>query len=564
MNKKYFLLSIYFLPFVLVAQPTYRKYLIAFTDKAQSSHSIMQPQNFLTKEALDRREQARIPIDSTDLPVSEAYVRQVSKIAHRVLVKSRWLNVVGVLADSAQLQQLKALPFVKAVEYLGPFYGSRFPANAPSKARIVLDTLPKAQNGFEKVYEGYAAVQQQPIRAGVLRDLFQATGAGVSVAVMDGGFTNIDASPFFAHFDRRGAIQSTRDLVEGDAAVYEASNHGSSVLSVMAGQIPYYFAAPATEADYHLLITEDTGGEFPLEELNWIAGAEYADSVGVHVINASLGYTSFNDTTLSHSFKTLDGRTAIASRGAQIAARKGMIICNSAGNSGDEPWRHVGVPADTRGIVSVGATDREGVKASFSSFGPTADGRIKPDLVVPGEMIVAMTNDGLGVQFGNGTSYASPILAASIAALWSGFPEKTSQEIMDAVFLQANQTDAPDNATGYGLPNMYQSYLHLLGAYNEKTQSIFALGRVNARNNQQEALLIGEIAKNAQPVALRITDAMNCKVTYPIGEKYTSVSSVEQILHFARWPKHQSARGWAKCEVIFAEGDNLVTLIYFD
>jgi serine protease AprX len=553
-----------FLSSGVTAQPTYRKYLIELKDKSNAPFSIMQPQTFLTKDALDRRYQSRIGVDSTDLPVTPIYVEQVRLLAHKVLVKSRWLNALGILADSAQIEKIRNLSFVKSVEYLGPYYGSRFPPNVPARARIVHGTLPKAQNGFETVYEGFAAVQLQAPKVSPLRDLFSATGAGIQVAVMDGGFTNVDASPFFGHLDRRGGIVSTVDLVEGDAAVYEASNHGSGVLSVMAAEAPYYFTSPASDANYHLITTEDTGGEFPLEELNWVVGAEYADYVGARVVNASLGYTSFNDTTLSHTYKTLDGRTAIASRGAQIAAKKGMIICNSAGNSGDEPWKYVGVPADTRGIMSVGATTRDGVKATFSSFGPTADGRIKPDLVVPGEMIIAMTNDGQGVQFGSGTSYASPILAASIAALWSGFPELIAQEITDAIFKNASQFEWPDTAVGYGIPDFYQTYLQLLGAYNTKTRSIFTLARLHERNGMHEALLVGKSFRNATPVAIKITDAANCVVLHPVDATHASVRSVEQIMHFARWPKHQSAHGWAKCELIFAEGGNVVSMVLID
>ncbi|MBK8967637.1 MAG: S8 family serine peptidase [Lewinellaceae bacterium] len=331
-------------------------------------------------------------------------------------------------------------------------------------------------------------------------------GAGIWVAVLDGGFTNADVLPFFDSVALQGRLHQGWDFVERDGAVYESAAHGTSVLSVMASDLSGYFVGTAPEATYFLLKTEDTGGEFPVEETNWIAGAEWADSIGVDIINASLGYTVFNDTTLSHTFSDLDGRSSLGSRGAAIAASKGMLVLNSAGNSGEDSWKYLGVPADAPGVIAVGAVQHDGNRASFSSIGPSADGRIKPDLMAPGEMVVVAGNSGTELGLSNGTSLASPMLAGALASLWSGYPEKTADEIFDAVVRYSDQAGQPDNLRGYGLPDMAVSWL-ALGGYltanspNDARGGFFAFDR--AGGSFRFVLLPGVVAEQPQSVELR-------------------------------------------------------------
>jgi serine protease AprX len=566
----FFITAVLFcLPFV-DAQVSYRKYLVQFKDKGQSPFSIMHAQHFLSPKALERRALARIPIDSTDLPVSPVYQREVEKYCHRLMVTSRWLNCVGVFADSVQIKQIAALPFVMDVQYFGPFYGYRFPAKPVPKQRFTWPETPKANQGFENLSDGYAAVQQQLTGASWLRTLFLATGQDMSVAVMDGGYNAVDTTPFFAHMDLRRGIVSTRDFVEQDDYVYEASGHGAAVFSTMAGDVPSYYRAAATDAEYHLLMTEDTNGEFPIEELNWVAGAEYADSIGVDVINASLGYTSFNDSSLNHTYRDLNGKSSIGARGASIAARKGMMICNAAGNSGDEPWRHIGVPADAPGIITVGATDPYGRYASFSSVGPTSDGRIKPDLSVPGHQVVAMSGNGLAIQVGSGTSYASPILAAGLTALWSAFKDKTAEEVLGAVFRSASQNDNPDTLLGYGVPSFFHAFADLQGTLMPamKDGLHYYLQSVRTAQSRQSALLfLSETLTNAEAIeAVQFTTLAGKEVTYKVGSKPTDcrIGSESGIVLYLNWPEWQGVAGLVKCELIFAEGGNLTTYFIFN
>ena len=455
--------TLYFLLFVLLSHPAFsqkiNKYWVEFRDKADSPFCTCRPTEFLSARALDRRALASIPIVENDLPVNPEYLRQLTIHGVQIHNTSRWLNAAAVMADSATAQGLKSLPFVKSLRYLGPHLKYRNPPNRPAKKRTPLSSSPSIQGDDIPIW-GYAGQQNQQLGLPVLHSAGH-RGAGIWVAVMDGGVTNADTIPMFDSIGRQGRLIPGWDFVERDAGVFEAAQHGTAVLSVMASNLPKYFVGTAPDATYFLLKTEDTGGEFPIEEVNWIAGAEWADSLGIDIINASLGYTSFNDNTLSHTYPELDGRTAIGSRGASIAATKGMIICNSAGNEGDGEWHYLGVPADAPGILAVGAVSADGKHATFSSFGPTSDGRIKPELVAPGDNVVVAGNVGISLGLSSGTSLASPMMAGALASLWSAFPDKTAAEVLDAVFSTADQNNSPDNGRGYGLPDMSRAWIDL-------------------------------------------------------------------------------------------------------
>jgi hypothetical protein len=449
------------LPFIGSAQKPY-KYWIEFTDKNNSPYCTCRPAEFLSARALERRAQAGIEVVENDLPVSPAYIKELTNKGLTIHSVSRWLNAAVIIADTNAVKTIAALPFVQRITYLGPHLKFRNPRNRATKKRIPVLDYPKPGGADNPL--GYTTLQNTLLN---LAPLYAAghRGANIWVGVMDGGFTHVDTMPFFDSVALQGRLHPGWDFVERDGSLYESAQHGTAVLSVMAANLPGYFVGTAPDATYFLIKTEDTGGEFPVEETNWIAGAEWADSIGIDVINASLGYTSFNDTTLSHTFAELDGRTAIGSRGATIAATKGMIICNSAGNEGDGTWHYIGVPADAPGIIAVGAVDNNGARASFSSFGPSADGRIKPDLMAPGDEVVVAGNVGVNLGVSSGTSLASPMLTGALATLWSAFPEKTGAEIMAAVFESADQATEPDNARGYGLPDMTHAWLSL-GQYS--------------------------------------------------------------------------------------------------
>jgi hypothetical protein len=220
--------------------------------------------------------------------------------------------------------------------------------------------------------------------------------------------------------------------------------------------------------------TEEVGSELRIEEDNWIAGAEYADSLGVDVINSSLGYTSFDNREMTYSYQDMDGNTARISIGADIAAKKGILVVNSAGNEGDGVWRYVGAPADADSVMAVGAVDRNRKKANFSSFGPTRDGRIKPSVSARGYQTVVATPT-YRVDSVNGTSFSSPVMAGMVTSLWQAFPNKTNMEIKNAVEQSGDLATNPNNYLGYGIPDMIKAYQILSNSsvvLNENTKPI--------------------------------------------------------------------------------------------
>jgi subtilisin family serine protease len=461
-------------PAAAQSPPPLRKYWVEFTDKQNSPWCSCRPAEFLSARALERRAKAGIPVVENDLPVSPAYVKALTYNGLKIHGTSRWLNGAAVIADSATMAALPALPFVRKTEYLGPHIKFRNPPNRRPKKRRPLAELPRTEGGPQSPW-GYAALQNSLLGVPLLH-LAGHRGRGMWVAVMDGGFTNTDTLPFFDSLALQQRLFQGWDFVERDQAVFEGAQHGTSVLSVMGANLPGYFVGTAPDASYFLLKTEDTAGEYPIEEFNWVAGAEWADSIGVDIVNASLGYTVFNDTRLGHRYAELDGRTALASRGAAIAATKGMIVLNSAGNEGNDPWRHIGVPADAPGLIAVGAVRHDERRAEFSAFGPSADGRIKPDLMAPGKEVITAGNFDIQLGVSDGTSLAAPMLAGAMAALWSAYPEKTAAELLDAVFESADQHAQPDNARGYGLPDMTRAWLRL-GNFSRGNFSLFAFDR---------------------------------------------------------------------------------------
>jgi hypothetical protein len=270
--------------------------------------------------------------------------------------------------------------------------------------------------------------------------------------------------PAFDSLYANNSILGTRDFVEGDEFVYEASSHGTQVLSCMAANLPYLVMGTAPGASYYLFKTEDVGSEFKIEEFNWVAAVEYADSLGVDVINSSLGYTSFNDESMNYKYEDLNGKTGICSRGADIAVEKGMLVVNSAGNEGDGSWKYIGTPADGINVISVGAVKSNGSRASFSSYGPTPDGRIKPNVSAQGSRAVVAAMKGYAVTTTDGTSFSSPIMAGMVTTLWSAFPDKTNWEIKDAIEASGNQSMQPDSSLGFGIPDFFRAYLYLMEA----------------------------------------------------------------------------------------------------
>ena len=409
------------------------------------------PEAFLSARSAARREKWNIPITEQDFPPNPRYLDALQEQGATIHHRSRWLNAATILISEENVVEIASLPFVKKVEYVGfPYKESE-----RRKPNIKIDSLRSKQ--LDGQYYGYGTRQIQWLNGDTLHQLGY-TGSGIWLAVLDGGFIGVEESPFFDSLQAEGRLLLSRDFVDGDQEVYESSTHGTRVLSTMGANVPGVMVGTAPGATYACIKTEDTRGEYRIEECHWVAGLEYADSLGADVVNSSLGYTTFNDREMNYNFDNLDGKSSVASLAADIAFKKGMIVVTSAGNEGTSTWKHIGIPADARLALSVGAIDFSGERASFSSLGPTADGRIKPDVAAPGAWVTVADPFAFQASIASGTSFASPILAGLVACLWEAFPGKTNEEIVEAIKRSASQAGLPDVELGYGIPNFGKAY----------------------------------------------------------------------------------------------------------
>ncbi|GAB3832779.1 S8 family serine peptidase [Hymenobacter jeollabukensis] len=433
---------------------TVQRHLVYFRDKTGTPYSVAQPQAFLSARAVQRRTRQGIAVLPRDLPVTPAYATQVRNTAGvRLLYTSRWFNAAVVECNATALAQLQTLPFVRTATTLNRNAAASLPVRNP-----VRQQAPAAAPRTTAVPADYGLAygQAQMIGAVAMHNAGY-RGEGMQIAVFDAGFPGVDQMAAFASLRQDGRLLSTFDFVDKDRGVYEKNDHGTLTLSTLAANQAGYFIGTAPKASYHLCITEDISSEHPVEEANWLIAAEYADSLGVDVISSSLGYTTFDPPSTDHTYAELNGRTTIASRAANLAARVGILVLNSAGNDGNNSWQYIGAPADADSVLTVGAVDTLLVRGSFSSIGPSADGRIKPDLAARGVRATGLS-PGNGILQGNGTSYACPILAGMAAGFWQANPTLTAQQVRQYLRSSGTQATNPDNFVGYGVPHFVRAY----------------------------------------------------------------------------------------------------------
>lgn len=425
-------------------------YWVQFADKNNSPYSINHPEAFLSPRALQRRANQGIGIDEYDLPVNPQYLQAVADCGAQLLNPSKWLNGVTVYApDATVMEAVNALDCVVAVRnFVNDPYAQVVKERSMANERKIVEAS-RALSG----YYGGGATQIEQIHGEALHEEGY-RGEGIVIAVLDGGFIGADTHPAFDNMREEGRLLGVRDYVFGSTSVYSQSTHGTSCLSTMAAFVPDVFVGTAPKASYYLLHTEDATSENIVEEYNWVSGAEYADSLGVDVCSTSLGYISFLMSEWDHIQSDFDGHTAPMTIGAEIAVSRGMICLNSAGNEG-YPWVTqpcLGIPADAEHVLSIGAVDADGERAWFSSFGPTYDGRIKPDVMAMGQGTYVA--DGNGEYYnGDGTSFSNPVMAGAVACLRQANLHASVQEICDAVRACGDRADNPDDKYGYGIPD---------------------------------------------------------------------------------------------------------------
>lgn len=416
---------------------------VYFIDKPGAATAISQPQNLLTSRALQRKARHQIAIDERDVPVHQSYVQQIeSSPGITYHTQSKWFNCVHITGSVTDIQSLSNLSFVDRIEFADP--------TKHSDSSLVLNKWQTTTNAVA-IY-GNAQTQLQMVDLPAVHQLGY-RGNGVTIAVTDSGFPNVPVNTAFNHLRVNNLIKGGYDFVDNDLTYYGDHFHGSRVLSIMAARVPGQYEGAAPEANYYLFRTEDAATETPVELSNWVAAAERADSLGVDVINISLGYLTFDNPAENLTYADLDGQTSFISMGANTAFEKGMIVVASAGNYGTSTTHpYIVSPADATGTIAVGAVNSNRSRVSFSSIGPSADNRIKPDIAAMGGA-TALVDENQNVVNGNGTSYSAPIISGGIACLVQAFPNKTPSEIRTAVLQSADQYTMPDNTLGYGIPD---------------------------------------------------------------------------------------------------------------
>ena len=441
---------------------------VYFTGKPNAQTFLSNPLSMLSQRALDRRAAQNIPLDFQDVPIHQAYIDQVTDAAGiTVLAKSRWLNCLHVRGTAASIYALANLPGVDHLEFADASLNLRMP-HAPAQIQPVNKTMETLVtfnygNSFNQIH----------MMNGDLLHQQNFTGAGKVVAVLDAGFPGVNTLNPFARLRNNNLLLGGYDFVNKNTNFYTGDSHGTMVLSTMGGYVDTQLVGTAPDAKYYLYITEDVNSENPVEESNWVEAAEMADYVGADIITSSLGYFGFDNTNYGHTYEDMTGNKAFASRGANIAFTRGIIVVASAGNEGASTEPHVGVPAEANNVLAIGAVRSNRNIASFSSIGPSFDGRIKPDLMAQGQASVLSTTSG-NVGTANGTSFSGPILAGMIATFWSAVPTLTNQEVVNYVKQSADRFANPNNQYGYGIPD-FSAALNSALAVSEVTKDLFTV-----------------------------------------------------------------------------------------
>jgi len=420
----------------ILAQDNY--YFVSFENKEGNGFNINQPETFLSAKAINRRLNQGINIYEQDLPITPSYKTTIGNQGVEVFESSKWFNGIIIKSTAIEAEQLKNLSFVSTITYLAPQnYAGRRSSNQEELAVSDAPTDTLFQNEILNVKEMHSQ--------GYL-------GQGIRIAVLDGGFRNVDNLSAFGHLYSQSKLDYTYDFVSKTSNVYQHSDHGTKVLSFMTALIPDSYQGVAPEASYMLFVTENVPSEYRIEEYYWLIAAERADSAGVDIINTSLGYNIFDDPQMNYTQEEMDGNTTVVAKAAHIASEKGIIVVASAGNEGNKAWSIITSPADVRDGLAVGSIQTDYGRSGFSSLGPSANGQIKPDVVAMGSSAFLINESGAIIR-GSGTSFSAPQVAGLMAGIWQAYPDFSAIELLDAVRMSSSNATTPDNEIGYGIPS---------------------------------------------------------------------------------------------------------------
>lgn len=444
MHRILFLL--FFLPSLASGQA---KYLLYLKDKSEA-----EPKDVLSERSLARRSAQNIPFTSTDFPVTASYLKALQNHGWEIEGKSKWLNAVLVSGKDSLLASTVQLPFISSIEGNADIRGD-VSRGKYARTRTPLDSP------VQPISYGSSTAQIRMLDVDTMH-LNGFLGKGVLVAVMDGGYSGLYSADAFKHLD----ILHTYNYVHHTAHVDRDDTHGTNVLSLIAGFIPGKVSGTAPEVQVSLYTTEDVveENESKLEEVYWVFAAEHADSLGADIINTSLGYSLFSDPAQNYTYQQMDGKSTIISRAANYAASVGMVVVIAAGNEGNSAWKYISAPADAEKVIAVGAVTATEQIAAFSSYGPSPDGRIKPELSAQGVAAVYNNTADL-IRSGNGTSYAAPLITGLMAGLRQQFPTLSALQLREIAIKSGDRHAAPDQRYGYGIPSYTRAVKIALSEY---------------------------------------------------------------------------------------------------
>lgn len=445
------------------------RYLVKLRNKGFNTYSLANPGAYLSARALARRTRYGIALDSTDLPLTQRYLDSIASVPNvTILNRSRWLNAVTILTtDAAALTRIQNFPFVQSVGGISArtIGGGRGPVAAASgklaQPAGFAPMLRVTQSEADSYNYGQSASQVK-IHNGQFLHNIGLHGEGMVIGMLDAGYQNYLTVPTLDSVRTNGQILGVYDFVALDGSVNEDDSHGEECFSTIAANKPGTFVGTAPKANYWLFRTENAATETPIEEFNWVCGAERIDSVGGDLISSSLGYYDFDAPfqAQSHTYADMNGNTTMPAIGADLAAQKGILVVNAAGNEGNNPWFRIITPADGDSVMAVGAVNSAGAPASFTSRGPSSDGQVKPDVASVGVGTIVQYPNGT-VGGGNGTSFATPNLAGLITCLWQGFPELNNMTIINALRQSGSKATTPDSIVGYGVPDVRKALMQL-------------------------------------------------------------------------------------------------------
>lgn len=418
-----------------------KEYLLLYL-KDKDSVSLEELSKSFSQASLERRERQRLTMDSIDFPVNQKYVDQLTLSGIDVVDSSRWLNAVLVAFPKNEKKLLKKISefdFIESFQFLG--------GKGKPEEWSTADTLSE--------YSEVDILYKASLKAIGLDTLHQLgyKGKGIQIALLDAGYIGVDAFESFAQLHKRGQIRKTINFTDTTRNIFNGSIHGTKVLSLLSATNGSKVMGGAPEADFWLMKTEDIDYEHPLEEFYYVKALEYCDQAGIDIVNASIGYYSFDDASFDYRPSDLYARKSVSSNASALAAGRGMLIVTSAGNEGTLKWKGVTFPADAKDIIAVGVASLHGRPTAYASYGKDSIDIIRPNLSAPGHKVYTIDEDGkFSLSFGS--SYAAPLITAAAACLWEKYPQLSVTELI--TLLEKSGVNYPDHQpqTGYGFPDL--------------------------------------------------------------------------------------------------------------